>query len=316
MTIRRALALLALLAQLAGCGSEGGVTGTGIAASVSGSIVQVSDGAAPAPLPFPIRITVAEVPEVTTVTAGDGTFTLRGGFAGAVTLLFSDADTATAIGPLPLDIPAGSVTLLENIEIDRAAPPDERIRPLAVRQLDIVGRVALAECDGEPASLLVRDEARPPRQFLVALTADTEILARDGTALDCAALRPGRRVGVEGFLRLRGQTLVATRIVVAPPPAVAPDEPRAERFRGVAMAVDCGVGELVLAQRLDGEAIRRRVLLDERSEVRCDGAPPRACACADIALGSGIAGSGTLFPRRPGVVVADVLVVTPPARRR
>lgn len=303
MTIGR---LLALLVLLAGCGSEGGVTGTGINASVSGSIVQVG-----AP-PVGIRITVAEAPEVTTVAADDGTFVLRGRFAGAVTLLFSDDATGAEIGPLALEVPAGSVTLLENVAIDRSAPPPARVQPLAVRQLDIVARVDLAECDGTGATVLVSDEAR--RQFLVALTAETEIVARDGTALDCAALRVGRRVGVEGFLRLRDQTLVATRVVVAPPRPAAPDDPRRERFRGVALAVDCALGEVVINQRLDGELIRRLLRLTERSEVRC-GSEMRACGCADIAVGSTVSGSGTIFPRSPGVVIVDDVLVTPPARR-
>ena len=304
MTIRR---LLALLVLLAGCGSEGGVTGTGINASISGSIVQIS--AAP---PGAIRITVAEVPAVTTVAAGDGTFALRGRFAGAVTLLFSDDASGAEIGPLVLEIPAGSVTLLENVTIDRAAPPPARVQPLAVRQFDIVARVDLAECDGARASVLVSDAAG--RQFLAALTEETEIVARDGTALDCADLRVGRRVGVEGFLRLRDRTLVATRVVVAPARPAPPDAPRRERFRGLAVAVDCGLGEIVLSQRLDGEPVRRRLLLTANSDVRC-GAAERACGCADIAVGSGLTGSGTIFPRRPGMVVVDVVSVTSPTRR-
>lgn len=313
MTIRGALALF-LSVALAGCASEGGVTGTGISASVSGGITSVGQPADAAALPFPIRITVAQAPAVTTVAAADGTFALRGRFSGAVTLLFSDAATDAPIGPLPLEIPAGSVTLLENIEIDPAAAPAARVRPLAVRQLDVVGRVDLAECVGDGATVLVSDAARPPRQFLVSVTADTEIQARDGTPLDCVALREGLLIGVEGFLRLRTQSLVATRILVAPPRPSPPDEPRRERFRGLALAVDCARGELVLAQHPDGESITRRIQLSEATEVRCGTDPPRACGCADIAVGSGIAGNGTIFPRRPGVVVADVVTVTPAPR--
>jgi hypothetical protein len=297
--------LLALLVLLAGCGSEGGVTGTGINSSISGSIVQISDVP-----PVAIRITVAEAPAVTTVAAGDGTFALRGPFAGAVTLLFSDDASGAEIGPLALEIPAGSVTLLENVAIDLSAPPPARVQPLAVRQLDIVAHVDLAEC--ARATLLVSDGAG--RQFLVALTEDTEIVARDGSARDCADLGVGRRVGVEGFLRLRDRTLVATRVVVAPSRPAPPDEPRRERFRGLALAVDCGLGEIVLSQRLDGEPVRRRLLLAANSEVRC-GAAGRACGCEDIAVGSGLTGSGTIFPRRPGMVIVDEVLVTPPARR-
>ena len=191
---------------------------------------QVDQSAAVA-LPFPIRVTVAEVPEVTAVTDDDGTFALRGRFSGAVTLQFSNAATGAPIGPLPLEIPAGSVTVLENIEITTTAPEPDRVQPRAVRQFDLAGRIDLAEC-GDDGTLLVTDGARPPRQFLITLTADTDIVSRDGTPLDCSALRAGRRVRVEGFLRLRTLTLVATEVIVAPPPAPPPDAPRRERFRG------------------------------------------------------------------------------------
>jgi hypothetical protein len=313
MTPLRALALV-LCAALAGCASEGGVTGTGITASVSGSISQVREPAAAAPLPFPIRVTIAQVPTVTTVASADGTFALRGPFAGPVTVLFSDAASETPIGSLPLEIPAGSVTLLENIEIDTAAPADARVRPLAVRQLDIVGRLDLAECAGDGAMLLVSDDARPPHQLLVTLAVETEIVARDGTPLDCAALRDGQRLGIEGFLDLRTQTLLATRVIVAPPPQPPADEPRRERLGGVVLAVDCARGELALAQRADGDAVRRLVRLTEATAVRCGIDPSLPCGCADIAVGDGLQGSGTIFPRRPGVVIADAVTVTPAPR--
>ena len=51
------------------------------------------------------------------MTAADGTFALTGQFSGAITLQFSNAASGAALGPLPLEIPAGSVTVLENIEI-------------------------------------------------------------------------------------------------------------------------------------------------------------------------------------------------------
>lgn len=298
-----------LAAVLAGCASEGGVTGTGIAASVSGRVVQV--GAAPnGPLPYPIRVTVEASPAVTAVAGDDGTFVLRGPFSGAVTLLFADGRTGVPIGPLALEVPAGSVTLLENVAIDPALPPEARVQPLAVRQLDVVGRIDLVECAGDGGTLLVRDAASPPRQFLVALGPDTEMLARDGSPLDCAALRPEQRVGLEGFLRPRAQSLVATRLVVTPPPPAAPDAPRRERFSGSVRALDCDRGELLLDQRAEGDVIHRRIALGESTAVRCGTDPVRACGCADIAVGDGVAGSGTIDPRRPGLVAADALTIT------
>jgi hypothetical protein len=309
MTARRALVWL-LCAAFAGCASEGGVTGTGISASVTGSINWIQPPQAPAPPPFPIRVTIAEAPAVTTVAAADGTFALEGRFSGAVTVVFADDAGAAAIGSLALEIPAGSVTLLENVAIDPSAPLEDRVRPLAVRQLDIVGHLDLAECAAGGATLLVSDNARPPRQILVALSADTEIVARDGTPLDCAALREGVRLGIEGFLRRDTQTLDATRVVVTPPPLPPPGEPRRERVRGLVLATDCARGELVVEQPHDGEASVRVIRLTEETELRCGIDPSRACDCAAIAGGDGVQGSGTIFPRRPGQVIADTLTVT------
>ena len=312
MSRRLAWALL-LLAIVAGCSSEGGVTGTGISSSVSGNVVDVGHEASA--LPFPIRITVDQAPEVTTVTAADGTFALSGRFSGAVTLAFARADDGTPIGPLALEIPAGSVTVLENIAIDTAAPPPDRVQPRAVRQLDVGGRLDMAECSGDGGTILVSDGAVPPRQFLVTLTADTQIVSRAGAPLDCAALRPGRRVRVEGFLRLRTLTLVATTVIVAPPPAPPPDTPRRERFRGVAAALACDVGEITIAQETDGDVVRRRLRLTEATDIEC-GDPPRRCRCGAIAVGDLLRGNGTIFPRAPGVVVVDALTVLPGPRRR
>lgn len=309
---RRLVCALLLAALAAGCGAEGGVTGTGIASSVSGNVVAVSaDAAAP---PFPIRVTVDEAPAVTAVTAADGAFDLSGRFSGAVTLTFARADDGAPIGQLPLEVPAGSVTVLENIVIDAAAPPPDRVQPRAVRQLDVGGRLDMAECGIHGGTILVSDGAPRPRQFLVLLTADTQILSRDGAALACAALRIGRRVRVEGFLRLRTLTLVATTVIVAPAPAPPPGAPRRERFRGIAIAVDCEGGEIALAQATDGDVVRRRLRLTEASDIEC-GDPPRRCRCDAIAAGDLLRGTGTIFPRAPGLVVVDALAVLPGPRR-
>jgi hypothetical protein len=152
--------------------------------------------------------------------------------------------------------------------------------------------------------------APPSAQFLIALTADTEIVSRAGAPRDCAALRVGRRVRVEGFLRLRTQTLVATRVIVGPLPAPPPDAPRHERFRGTVAAVACDIGQITLVQVTDGDAVRRQIRLTPDTEILC-GADARPCRCTAIDVGDGLRGSGTISPRAPGVVVADTLTVFP-----
>jgi hypothetical protein len=237
--IRLAL-LLACLPWL-GCASEGGIAGTG-ASAVSGNITLVSEQTAlqDAALPFPIRVSISEFPGIESVTDAAGAFALRGAFSGAVTLQFANADSGADIGPLALEIPAGSSTLLENIEIRTNAPRGERVRPGAVRQLDVFGRLDLVDCAaGEAGLLLVSDDGRPRRQFMVRLTADTVIARRDGTRLRCAALSAGLAVQVEGALRLADQTIVAAQVtVVARRARPASGPPRTPVADGASIARD------------------------------------------------------------------------------
>lgn len=302
--------LLWLAGAAAGCGlsAEGGVTGTGIS-SVSGNVALVEQSVAA--LPFAIRVTLEQAPAIDAVTDADGAFVLRGRFAGAVTLRFSRVDGGDELGRLALEVPAGSTTLLENIAIDTGAPPEARVQPAAVRQLDVIGRLDLVECRAAGGALLV---TAGDRQLLIDLTSATEILDRAGAALDCGALRAGQRVRVEGFLRLRTQTLVATQVVVAPPSGPAPDAPRRERFRGEVARVDCAAGELTVEQLAAGETVRRRVALVDATDLRCGAIDPRPCACAAIAPGDPVQVVGTILPRRPGLVVADALTVLPRLR--
>ncbi|MGH7787314.1 MAG: hypothetical protein ACRERC_10640 [Candidatus Binatia bacterium] len=225
------LALLLQCLPWLGCASEGGIAGTG-ASAVSGNITLVSEQTAlqDAALPFPIRVSISEFPGIESVTDAAGAFALRGDFSGAVTLQFANADSGADIGPLALEIPAGSSTLLENIEIRTNAPRGERVRPAAVRQRDVFGRIDVVDCSA--GVLLVSDDGRPPRQFMVRVTADTVIVRRDGTQLRCGALSDGLAVQVEGALRLADQTIVAAQITVlarrAPPAGGPPRTPLAD----------------------------------------------------------------------------------------
>lgn len=305
-------ACLVLLAALIGC-AEGGVSGTGISA-VSGNVVQVSETASLEALPFPIRVTVEELPSASAVTDAAGAFTLRGAFSGPVTLQFSNAADGAPIGPLALEIPAGSSTVLENIEIRLAAPLADRVRPRAIRQLDVFGRLDLVECAADGSgTLLVSDDGRPPRQFLARLTSETAIARADGTPITCAALNDGRHppVLVEGLLRDADRTIIATRVTVGPRRRPPPDDgtPRPERLRGVVTAVACTRGLVELSQIVDAERVRRTVRIDAETEVRCGASPPRACGCADIERGDTLQVSGVLRPADPGLVDAESITI-------
>ncbi len=318
--MRQLRLLLACLcaAALVGCASEGGVTGTGVAASVSGNVVVVSAAASAAEaLPFAIRVSVAEAPAVSAVTDAAGTFVLAGAFSGAVTLQFVRADDGAELGPLDLEVPSGSATLLENIVIDTGAPLGERVRPGAVRQLDAFGRLAMLECaaDGSGTILLV-DDARPPRQFLVRLSAATAIETRDGVPLTCADLRLRQLLRAQGLLRLSDLTLLASEIVVEPGRRPRPplDEARPERLRGAVVTVACGRGFLEIEQATQPAATRRVVRLEPTTVITC-GAAEIPCGCGDIGVGAGVAVEGLIFPERPGLVIAETIRVGRPASR-
>jgi hypothetical protein len=339
MSCTRSIWLLACV-LLAGCGaaSEGGVTGTGISA-ISGNIAVVSDssganmllGARPtmlstagAPatppsgavrqsqnqvtLPFPIRVTIAEFPDVTAMTDDGGAFQLDGEFSGDLTLVFTNAQTGAEIGPLALEIPSGSQTVLENIEIRTNAPVAERVQPRAVRQFDVFGHVDMVECaeDGS-GTVLLTDNGRPARQFMVVLDEDTEITSRAGSPLTCADIQVAANLRVEGLLRQRDRVLFAVVVVVSAsrPPQPGPS-PRPERLRGVVHTVSCGRGTVEVDQR-GADPVRRTVRLTDETEFQCAAENPGACDCSAIAVGASIAVTGTILPARPGQVRADVV---------
>jgi len=317
--LRQALVLL-ICAVLAGCGStssEGGVTGTGITA-ISGNVLLVSERR-PLPtgamLPFAIRVTIAEVPELASTTDAEGTFQLAGDFSGALTLQFANADDGTEIGSLPLEVPYGSQTVLENIEIRIAAPPPERVQVRAVRQFDVFGSVDRVECSPEGTGVvLLTDDGTPPRQFMARLAADTEIRARSGRPLTCDDIRTRATLRVEGFLRRDDRTILAVQLIVAAPRPPQPGpSPRPERLRGVVRGVACESGLVEVEQTNSGERIRRIVRLVERTELRCVPEVPPPCDCRAIRIGTSIGVAGTILPERPGQVRADVVLIGSPS---
>jgi hypothetical protein len=317
MRLGRLLCLLAC-AALVGCASEGGVTGTGVSA-ISGNVVLVSTqstSTADAALPFPIRVTIAEFPAISDVTRADGTFQLEGAFSGAVTLQFANAADGADIGPLPLEVPAGSQTVLENIEIHTAAPLADRVRPAAVRQFDVVGRVDVVECNADgTGTLLVTDAGPLPRQFMISLTADTDITTAAGAPLTCADIPRLGDVRVEGLLQRDDQTIDALTVRVGRGGAPHPGpSPRPERARGSVEEVSCDRGVVVIEQRGVASPVRRVVRLASDTEFQCDAGTTAPCDCSAITVGEPIAITGTINPAQPGQILAEVVFLgAPPA---
>lgn len=208
------LVLLVLLAGASGCGSsEGGIVGSGItAATVSGNVIEVSEGASPARLLVPrVRVRIEEAADLATLTGDDGAFELRGDFAGPVTLRFENPG-GRLLGRLPIDVPAGSTVVLENLEIRPNLPGG--VRAGEIRQRNLFGRLVTVDCAMQ--RFVVDDDVSRP--FRVQLLPATVIVRRDGTPAGCADLRRGGVVLVEGLvLAEQGAPLIrAARVTLAP----------------------------------------------------------------------------------------------------
>src|SRR5262249_62088274 len=117
-----------------GCSSDGGPVGTGISSTsaISGNIVAVqttgtvaSDSTAPL-LP-PITVSIDGVPDARTMADSGGNFVLSGDFEGALTLRFTVPQYQVT---QPLDVPAGSAIVLQDIELQ-----PEGVIAQAARQL-------------------------------------------------------------------------------------------------------------------------------------------------------------------------------------
>lgn len=191
-----ALGLGLALALLSGCGSEGGVVGSGIStATISGNVVAVQQNAAlldaGAAVP-PLAVRLEEFADIETTTGDDGVFELDGDFSGPLTLRFETVG-GRLLARLALDVPAGSTVELADVEI---APGSAR--PREIRQRNFVGRIAQVNC-ALPGFVLDDDETRG---FRVHLGPQTQIVLRPGDRPGtCADLHPGAFARVEGIIQ-------------------------------------------------------------------------------------------------------------------
>lgn len=305
--LRPLCSLLCLL--LAGCAADGGPVGTGIAA-IRGNVAAVdlaADLPAPVPaagaLPFRVTVSLDEVPGIRDTTDPEGNFTLRGAFAGTLTLRFRGPGLDVA---MPVDVPAASVVVLENIRLRRQA-----VEPAVVRALDFVGSIALVECSGATAGELLVDDRAPGRnQFLVRLSADTVLTGPDGRRLECAVLRPGTLVRLAGEAGRRGQrTIDATEIVVDPPrPVPRADAVRPVRLVGTVVTVDCAGGLVELATLTGTTRVRLTPTTQILAAAPGGPVPAAPLRCADIIPGSRVDGSGMLSLAAPGTITAERIV--------
>lgn len=282
----RAILVGAVLTVLAGCAADGGSTGTGISAVVSGNVSAVEDATGDMAGVSDLRVSIDELPGVEDTTDDAGSFELSGEFAGAFTLRFSTPDRSVT---QPIDVPAGSVVVLENIAIGR-----RDVRVSVARQLGFFGTVALTDCTA--GDLLVDDRGASPRQFLVRITEETIIVGGDGEPLACGEIVAGDAIAVEGAIRLSDRTIEAATLTIEPGRPGEPSPLIEIRFQGRLNLINCEAGMMMIASRTGPARLRlsaQSALLDSREQ---------PIECAALAVGDVVQGRGTIRVRRPGVI--------------
>jgi hypothetical protein len=290
--------LLALF--LAGCASEGGVTGTGLSASLAGN-VSVTDQSGE------VEVSIDGRDDLRAVTDADGNFEIEGEFAGDVTVEFVDSSTGERLGDLPLNVPPGSTTVLEKVVI--APGEEEPVRPEIIRQLGVFGRVALVECDPSGGGILLLDARQTDgggAQIMVRLLADTRIGTTEDTLLNCAELSPGNLVEIQG-VQLSDRTIVALVIVRVQERPMPRDVFQIEAS-GSVNGVNCERGVIQAVVLSFEKPIVANVGLTDSTRLLC-GEEMVPCRCEDIRLRDFIFSKGFVSTGSPAAMRAEVVVV-------
>ena len=289
---------LVLLAALLGC-ADGGPVGSGISSlsAISGNVIadDMSGAGNGAAVGTPVRVTIDEVPNLSTSTDADGSFELSGDLPGTVTVRFT---TAAVNFPVLVDVPDGSNVVMENVVISRQVVE-------TVRVLGFFGQVAMVDCaDG---TLLVYDRRVSANQFLVRLSPDTVLARASGAAVQCQDINTGNLIAVQGTLRLSDRTIDAVTVTLGPPPPGTPPPVVDIRFHGRAAVINCPGGILLLTDPIVG---RTRVKLTAQTVIA--NAAGERIQCEGIHAGDSVVGHGLITLRKPGVVEAIAMLVRPP----
>lgn len=155
-------------------------------------------------------------------------------------------------------------------------------------------------------ALVVEDDRKEPRQFLVQLVDDTRLVRRDGAVASCGEIAIGSRVAIDGVFAPdsgTGSMLTALSITLDAERGTRPDVVEDVPFAGFVALVRCDAGTLTVA---DADQ-RTRVRLSAGTSIENRAGAP--LACADIAVGDRVAGLGRLRVKQAGTIDATSVVV-------
>ncbi len=295
--MRQFLKSLFLLLLLAGCASEGGVTGTGISAIVAGHVTVMDGG--------PDGGVEVSVDGTSAVIDAAGNFELFGDFSGPVDVRFSDPGEQREIGIVSISVPPGSTNILEDVVIDRGAA--QPVEVTVVRQGSVVGRIERIEC-APPGAVTIRLGNESPFSLLLS----EEIVIRDesGSALGCRQLRRDDRIEATGVQLSTGVSIAFS--VQLTERAAEPVENFPVEFGGSANSVDCDTGRVVVLVLTEEDPFLAKVRPRSNTELICvDEHGPRRCECEDIKERDIVQVRGVASVATPDAVFATSVFVFP-----
>jgi hypothetical protein len=206
-----------------GIGSDGGVSGTGIAA-VTGNVAEVTGTQSDL---SGIRVEIAGT-DLASETDANGFFALSGEFDGPVTLIFSRAADGL-VAQVDVQVPGGGTLQLDDLTLDGASGQAQPMR----REVHFRGRVDGADCAGARLFVVSRFETR---RLVFTIRLDRMVLRGSlGRPVRCEDLVPGTGVEVTGVVledqSIADGTLEVLQVDPTPTPTPARPTPVPTRDR-------------------------------------------------------------------------------------
>jgi hypothetical protein len=206
--IKRCLPLTLLLLVCWSCGAlDGGARGTGITATVQGTVQAVQGSSGQGISIQGIRASV-QGHNAKSVTDSTGLFQVQGEFSGRLTVLFrrkSDGLRAT----LPIYLPSGGSLTLNGVSIE-ATSGTVVVDSAAV---DFLGVITKVDCAGQTLTMIsAKRPAGDTDQYVVDLS-NSSIVDSHDNPVSCSTLQSGETAHVQGTVENHGTFGNATIVV-------------------------------------------------------------------------------------------------------